>query len=147
MHGEEGQGALFVPVKNVKKRQSTKEKLDATTVEVMHRLKSTIENDPTKELITFMKEELEKSREHELKLFQLMLSQRANSSHDSYQAIPSSGGIPFGETGFYPTWNGGFETCPSNQLRMPDGSYGTVSQAPMMVSNDNVYGTGKYQPL
>lgn len=93
---EEGQDPLFVPVKNVKKRQSTKEKLDATTVEVMNLVKATIENDPTKELITFMREEMEKSCEHEFKLFQLMLSQRANSSYDSYQAIQSSGGYHLG---------------------------------------------------
>ena len=45
-------------------------KLDATTVEVMKLVKATIENDQTKELITFMREEMEKSREYELKLFQ-----------------------------------------------------------------------------
>ena len=94
-----------------------------------------------------MREKLEKSCEHELKLFQFMLSQRSNSSYDSYQAIPSSGGILFVETGYYPTWNGGFGTCPSDQLGMPDRSYRTVSQSPMMPLNDNVYGIGKYQPL
>ena len=65
---EEGQDLLFVPVKSVQKRQSTKEKLDTTTVEVMNLVKASIENDPTKELITFMREEMEKSREHEVKL-------------------------------------------------------------------------------
>ena len=81
---------MFAPVKNVKKRQSTKVKLDATTVKVMKLVKATIENNQNKELITFMREEMEKSREYELKLFQLMLSQRANSTYDSYQGIPSS---------------------------------------------------------
>lgn len=78
--------------------------------------------DPTKEMINFMREEMEKSRQHELKLFQLMLSHSAN---DSYQAMPSSAStsMPFGDkcTGYYPTWNGGFGPGPSNQLRMPDG--------------------------
>ena len=133
----EGQDLLFVPVKNVKKRQSTKEKLDATSVEVMNLVKASIENEPTKELITFMREEMEKSREHELKLFQLMLSQRANSGYDSYKTIPSSGGIPFE----------GFGVGPSNQLIMSDGSFGAASRAPMMPSRDGVYGTGKYQSL
>lgn len=110
--GVEGQDLLFVPVKNVKKRQSTKEKLDATTVEVMNLVKATIENDLTKELITFIREDMEKSREHELKLFQLMLSQRANSSYDSYQAIPSSRGILFGETGYYQPGMGVLEQAP-----------------------------------
>ena len=58
MLGEEGQDPLFVPVKNVKKRQSTKVKLDATTVKVMNQVKATIENDQTKELITFTREEM-----------------------------------------------------------------------------------------
>ena len=113
----------------------------------MNLVKASIENDPTKELIAFMMEEMEKSREHELKLFQLMLSQRPNGSYDSYQTMPSSGGIPFGERGHYPTWNGGFGTGPSNQLIMPDGSFGAASRAQMMPSNDSVYGTGKYQLL
>ena len=53
-------------------------KLDATTVEVMKLFKETIEIDQTKELITFMREEMEKSHEYELKLFQLMVLQRAS---------------------------------------------------------------------
>ncbi|CAH3122860.1 unnamed protein product, partial [Pocillopora meandrina] len=75
LEGEE-KDPLFVPVKNVRKKQTTKEKLDATTLEAMNLVRSTIENDPTKELISFMREEMEKSREHEFKLLQLMLSQR-----------------------------------------------------------------------
>ena len=52
--------------------------MDATTVEVINLVKATIENDPNKQLISFMREEVGKSREHELKLFQLMLFQREN---------------------------------------------------------------------
>ena len=99
MLGEEGQDPLFVAVKNVKKRHSTKVKLDATTVEVMKLVKATIENDQTKELVTFMREEMEKSREYELKLFQLMFSQRANSTYDSYQGTPSSEAYHLGRQG------------------------------------------------
>ena len=135
---------LFVPIKNAKKKQSTKEKLDATTIEVMKLVKGAVDNDPTKEMINFMREEMEKSRQHELKLFQLMLSHRAN---DSYQAMPSSASnsTPFGDTctGYYSTWNGGFGPGPSNQLRMPDGSYGPATSSP--ISNDIVFGTGSYQ--
>lgn len=85
---------MFVPVKNVRKKQTTKEKLDATTLEAKNLVRSTIENDLTKELISFMREEMEKSREHEFKLLQLMLSQRPNGNYDSFQTIQSSGGIP-----------------------------------------------------
>ena len=136
----------FVPIRNAKKRQSTKEKLDATTIEVMKLVKEAVDNDPTKEMITFMKEEMEKSRQHELKLFQLMFSHRAN---DSYQAMPSSAStsMPFGGTctGYNPTWNGGFAPGPSNQLRMPDGSYVPATSSP--ISNDIAFGTGSYQTL
>ena len=99
MLGEGGQDPLFVPVKNVKKRQSTKVKLDATTVEVMKLFKETIEIDQTKELITFMREEMEKSHEYELKLFQLMVLQRANSSYDCCQGTPSSEAYHLGRQG------------------------------------------------
>lgn len=84
--GEE-KDPLFVPVKNVRKKQTTKEKLDATTLEAMNLVRSTIENDPTKELISFMREEMEKSREHEFKLLQLMLSQRPNGNYNSFQTM------------------------------------------------------------
>lgn len=136
--GEE-KDPLFVPVKNVRKKQTTKEKLDATTLEAMNLVRSTIENDPTKELISFMREEMEKSREHEFKLLQLMLSQRPNGNYNSFQTMQSSGGIPFGDTVYYPNWNGGFAPGPASQLRMPDASYGNVSPAPMMPPNAGNY--------
>lgn len=138
LEGEE-KDPLFVPVKNVRKKQTTKEKLDATTLEAMNLVRSTIENDPTKELISFMREEMEKSRENEFKLLQLMLSQRPNGNYNSFQTMQSSGGIPFGDTVYYPNWNGGFAPGPASQLRMPDASYGNVSPAPMMPPNAGNY--------
>ena len=88
-------------------------KLDATTVEVMKLVKATIENYQTKELVTFMREEMEKSREYELKLFQLMFSQRANSTYDSYQGTPSSRHTIWGDR-VLPNLEWGFGTDPSN---------------------------------
>ena len=38
-----------------------------------------VRNDPTKEMISFQRDEIEKSYGHELKLFQLMVGHRANS--------------------------------------------------------------------
>ena len=58
-------GELFVPKKNVRKRQSGKEKLDSATFEVMEMVKEAVSTDPTKDLIAFMREE--KSRQHETK--------------------------------------------------------------------------------
>jgi len=77
---------LFVPVK-AKRRQSSKERLDTATTEALTLVKEAVQNYPTKELISFMKEEMEKSRQHELKLFQLLLSQR---SEASFHSIPYS---------------------------------------------------------
>ena len=70
---------LFVPVKS-RRKQSSKERLDMATTEALTLVKEAIQNDPTKELISFMKEEMEKSRQHELKLFQLFLGQRNEGS-------------------------------------------------------------------
>ena len=121
MLGEEGQDPLFVAVKNVKKRHSTKVKLDATTVEVMKLVKATIENDQTKELVTFMREEMEKSREYELKLFQLMFSQRANSTYDSYQGTPSSEAYHLGRQGITQRGMGVLEqVAPCKVIRKPE---------------------------
>ena len=59
---------LFVLVK-VKRRQSSKERLDMATTEALTLVKEAVQNYPTKELISFVKEEMEKSRQRELKLF------------------------------------------------------------------------------
>ena len=77
----------------MKKGKSNKEKLDTT--------REAVKNDPTKEMISFLRDEVEKSREHELKLFQLMLSDRANSGMP-----PSSM-----EAWIYPSWNQGSAHC------------------------------------
>ena len=76
---------LFVLVK-AKRRQSSKERLDTATTEALTLVKKAVQNYPTKELISFMKE-MEKSRQRELKLFQRLLSQR---SEASFHSIPYS---------------------------------------------------------
>ena len=60
------------------KGKSSKDKLD-TTQEVLTLIQEAVRNDPTKEMISLLRDEMEKSCEHELKLFQLMLGNRANS--------------------------------------------------------------------
>ena len=59
---------LFVLIKT-KRRQLSKKRLDSAITEVLTLVREAVQNDPTKELISFMKEEMEKSREHELTLF------------------------------------------------------------------------------
>ena len=91
---------MFVPKRSVKKGKSNKNKLDINQ-EVIQLIQEAVRNDPTKEMISFLGDEMEKSREHELKLFQLMLGNRANSG------MPPSFSM---ETGFYPSWNQGMMT-------------------------------------
>ena len=132
----EDQAEVFVPKRSVKK-----DKLD-TTQEVLQLIQETVKNDPAKEMISFVRDEMEKFCEHELKLFQLMLGNRANSG------MPPS----TMEAGFYPSWNQGsacYETGfylsmqnslgarQTTQERMSEGSYG----------NPLLYGNGKYQTL
>ena len=72
---------------------------------------------------------MEKSRQHEMKLFKLMFSHRANTGYDhSLQGMASSHNLAYNETGFYPTWNGGFAPNQTNQPSMSEGStYETLS--------------------
>ena len=64
-------GKQFVPVKSATTKKLKKED---PLVEAIHLMRSAIENDPTKQLIQFLKSDIEKSREHEVKLFQLLLT-------------------------------------------------------------------------
>ena len=70
-------GRLFVPVKESKRRCK-----DDPVCEAVKLMKSVIENDPTKEIINFIREDLQKTRQHELQLLQMMLS------HGNWQQSP-----------------------------------------------------------
>ena len=53
-----------------------------------------VNNDPTKDLINFMTEEMEKSRQHEMKLFELTLNHRASGSYGHcFDGVPPSSSI------------------------------------------------------
>lgn len=103
---------LFVPVK-AKRRQSSKERLDTATTEALTLVKEAVQNYPTKELISFMKEEMEKSRQRELKFFQLFLTQR---SEASVHSIPYSSNEHRYNTNLspYPRWHSGAQAMPSH---------------------------------
>ena len=64
------QSNVFVPIKQGKKKSSR----DDPICEAMKLMKTIAEKDPSKELINFMKEDIQKAREHELQLMQMMLS-------------------------------------------------------------------------
>ena len=113
----------FVPVKT-KRRPSSKERLDLAATKALTLIEEAVQNDPTKELMSFIKEEMEKSREHELKLFQLLLSHR-------YQA--SFNGTPYSRNEHayssndspYPSWHSGAQAASIQSSRsMPEWSLG-----------------------
>ena len=65
-------------------------------VEAIHLMRSAIENDPIKQLIQFLKSDIEKSREHEVKLFQLLLTHSNPNPQTQYGlARHFSGGFCF----------------------------------------------------
>ena len=70
---------LFVPVKSHKKVKSNTELGNAIS-ESLNVLKDLVNNDPTQEFISFSKDEMAKSREHELKMLQLSTNPMPNTS-------------------------------------------------------------------
>lgn len=93
---------LFV-LRKTKRRQLSKKRLDSATTEVLTLVKEAVQNNPTKELISFMEEEMEKSREHELRLFQLLLSHRLNASLNSTPYSRNEHNPHNGNLGYYPS--------------------------------------------
>lgn len=85
-----------------------------------------------------MTEEMEKLRQHEMKLFELMLNHRASGSYGHYfDGVPPSSSMAYGTTGFYPTRQSGGGQSHVNQAFLPESSSG--SPLP--------FDSGKYQPL
>ena len=52
----------------------SKKKMDAAVLESIGLLKEVVNNDTSKDMISFLREEMDKSREHELKLIQMLNS-------------------------------------------------------------------------
>ena len=118
---------MFLPKRSSKKGKSNKDKIDINQ-KVIQLIQEAVRNDPKKEMISFFGDEMEKSHEHELKLFQLMLGNRANSD------MPPSSSM---DTGFYPSMPSSLGAQQTTKERMSEGSYG----------NPFLYGNGKYQTL
>ena len=81
---EDKPGKLFVPRKEHKRK-------DDPVCEAIKLMRSVVENDPTKEVINFLKEDIQKAREHELKLFQMMFSHGNSQGH----SVPSNDFHPY----------------------------------------------------
>ena len=77
----------FVPIKKIKlpKKNNVSDAIEL--------LKRVVEQDPAKELITFMREESEKARKHELALVELMLK-HGNTSQSNASSPPQSNASP-----------------------------------------------------
>ena len=137
---------LFVPVKKIRKRVTAKDKLDTTTTEVLNLVREAVSTDPTRDLLNFMREEMDKSRQHELQLFQMLQSRRTNSGSDlyhhqatTYPAYPPT--QPYTQNNsvapvYYPAWQGGLGQSQTTQSLLPGGSYGVPSSTSGVLSND-----------
>ncbi|PFX22343.1 hypothetical protein AWC38_SpisGene13176 [Stylophora pistillata] len=67
---------LYVPVKERKRGQK-----DDSVCEAVKLIRCIVENDPTKEIINFMREDAQKARQHELQLLQML-------SHGNWRQSP-----------------------------------------------------------
>jgi len=72
----------FVPVKSSGKKRKLKEA--EATEELLNAVKEAIEKDPMKDILNFMKEEMEKSREHEKQLVRMMMNQGSSGEYGLY---------------------------------------------------------------
>ena len=109
-----------------KRRQSSKQRFDTATTETLTLVKEAVQNCPTKELILFMKEEMEKSRQRELKFFQLFLTQR---SEANFHSIPYSSNEHRYNANLspYPRWHSGAQAMPSHsESSIPEWSLGPL---------------------
>ena len=80
---------LFVPVKTAPKKRKRKGDNTEILTEAVNVLKTAVENDASKEMLAFLKEDIEKSREHELKLFKLLCTQDGLQQPSFYPPAPS----------------------------------------------------------
>ena len=80
---------LFVPVKTAPKKRKRKGDNTEILTEAVNLLKTAVENDASKEMLAFLKEDIEKSRQHELKLFKLLCTQDGLQQPSFYPRAPS----------------------------------------------------------
>lgn len=98
------QSNVFVPIKQAKRKSNR----DDPICEALKLMNTIAEKDPSKELINFMKEDVAKAREHELRLMQMILSfgnQQPSWAQSRGSAVGNLGYIPPGSSvndGFSP---------------------------------------------
>lgn len=92
-----GKENLFIPVKKKRKRKMI-DQVNETVLHTLNATKDAMKSDQTKELITYFREEMHKSREHDLKSISLMLNSRqTNGSSQTLQVFSSFNGFTLAE--------------------------------------------------
>lgn len=95
----ERKNKLFVPVRKKKGKHN-----DDSLTEAIQLMKGVIENDNTQDMIKLMREDMEKSRQHELRLMEMLLgvgNQQPSVEQQGYQFIQYSGYIQPNASGGY----------------------------------------------
>eukprot|EP00795_Rhopilema_esculentum_P015777 gene15777-7076_t len=115
--GSDSSPPLFVPIK-----KTSIKKGKGSTDEVVNMLRTSVENDPLKEFLKFVKEEAEKAREHEMKLLQMPMGSQTQPQSTSYQ-VPTAyqGHAGFQNPVGYPQSQAGYQSTPldhQNQQNM-----------------------------
>jgi hypothetical protein len=105
--------------------------MDAAVLELIGLLK-VVNNDTSKDMISFLREEMDKSREHELKLIQMLNSGGSAAQQQqqhAFQPMPNSGNTQYIENGsianYSQNWHGsGTFAHNISQPEMPHASFG-----------------------
>ena len=129
---------VFVPVKKSKK-EDAKKKMDAAVLESLGLLKEVVNNDTSKDMISFLREEMDKSREHELKLIQVLNSGgNATQQQHPTQSMSSYGNTHYIEKGsvanFSQNYHGPFAHNLPSLPEMPQVSFANFTSSPEIPS-------------
>jgi hypothetical protein len=104
---------VYVPIRS--KRRDKRKEQEKTLSEVVDVVKNMVDKDPMKDLVTMVREEMKQSREHELKLYQLMF----NSSAHNFQTPRQTPETPnfFQQNSYYQ--NHGYLVSFLNSMNQP----------------------------
>ena len=114
-------------------------------MEAAELVKEVCNNDPTKELIRFLREEMNKSREQELKMIQLLTQPNLGSAsfqQPPFQAMHHSDSAQYAKGGpmtadYNQQWCRAFVPNASNRPGLPEGSLGSFTPTYNMQSTSN----------
>ena len=82
----------FAPVRKNRKRKQTDD--NCTLTEAFQLMRGMVENDPTRDLIAMMREDMERSQQHELRLMQVFMGTSSASLGSPYAATMYPGYFP-----------------------------------------------------